>query len=81
MERSEYMKDNSFFYEFKQSYASLKQGLSNRFWRLMGLLFLIALPVALVNGYSSGRLAESIFSSMRLQIPHRAVLRNFCSPL
>jgi hypothetical protein len=56
------MKDNSFFFEFNQAYQSLKQGLGKRFWRLLGLIFLIALPIALVNGYSSGKLAESIFS-------------------
>jgi len=56
------MKDNTFFFEFKQTLGALKQGLGKRFLRLLGLLLLIVLPISVVNAYTSATLAQSIFS-------------------
>lgn len=51
---------NKYFYDFKQLFKELKRSLKGRFFRLLGLLLLFALPVAAVDAYTTSSVAGSV---------------------
>ncbi len=51
-----------YFFELKQVLNALKQAFKGKYSKIFALLFLIALPIAIVEGYSSSTVAHSVMS-------------------
>lgn len=53
-----------YFFELKEIFKALKQVFKGRFLKLLGLLLLIALPIAIVDGYTNSTVASSVMATL-----------------